>query len=82
MNFFNAVKKLDYRQVSYGFFDDPHYSGLNTATLAAIHQEGWNNLPARTFMTSAGVFSRKNLKNFRSTSSVNWRRERKTRLQS
>lgn len=64
MNFFNAVKKLDYRQVSYGFFDDPHYSGLNTATLAAIHQEGWNNLPARTFMTSAGVLFQKELKKF------------------
>lgn len=60
-NFFKAVKVLDYRQVSYGYYDDPHYSGLNTATLAAIHQEGWNGLPARTFMTSASVAYTKEL---------------------
>ncbi|HDR2377027.1 TPA: hypothetical protein QCH88_004273 [Enterobacter asburiae] len=60
-NFFKATKVLDYRQVSYGYYDDPHYSGLNTATLAAIHQEGWNGLPARTFMTSAAVAFNKEL---------------------
>ncbi len=59
--FFKATKVLDYRQVSYGYYDDPHYSGLNTATLAAIHQEGWNGLPARTFMTSAAVAFNKEL---------------------
>ena len=63
-NFFKAVKTLDFRQVTYGFYDDPHYSGLNTATLAAIHQEGWNGLPARTFMTSAAIAFQKDLKKF------------------
>ncbi|ADP02459.1 conserved hypothetical protein [Salmonella phage PVPSE1] len=60
-NFFRATQQLDSRQVSYGYYDDPHYSGLNTATLAAIHQEGWNGLPARTFMTSAAVAFNKEL---------------------
>lgn len=60
-NFFKAVKVLDYRQVTYGFYDDPHYSGLNTATLAAIHEQGWNDLPARSFMTSTSVLFAKDL---------------------
>jgi hypothetical protein len=29
------------------------------ATLARIHEEGWNGLPARNFMFSAGVAARK-----------------------
>lgn len=64
LNFGKAVRKLDYRQLSYGFYDDPHYSGLNTAALAAIHQEGWNGLPARTFMTSSAVAFQKDLRKF------------------
>lgn len=61
-NFFKAVKVLDYRQVSYGYYDDIHYSGLNTATLAAIHEQGWNGLPARSFMTSSAIAFNKELK--------------------
>lgn len=53
--FFKAVKTLDYRQVTYGFYDEKHYSGLNMATLAAIHEQGWNNLPARSFITSSAI---------------------------
>lgn len=60
-NFFKGVMSLEKKTVSYGFYDDPHYSGLNTATLAAIHQEGWNGLPARNFMTSTSVNFRKDL---------------------
>ena len=63
-NFFKAVKVLDYRQVTYGFYDEPHYSGLNMATLAAIHEEGWNGLPARSFMTSTAILFAKELKRF------------------
>ena len=63
-NFFKAVKVLDYRQVTYGFYDEPHYSGLNMATLAAIHEEGWNGLPARSFMTSTSILFAKELKRF------------------
>lgn len=60
-NFYKSVQQLDKKQVSYGYYDDPHYSGLNTATLAAIHEQGWNNLPARTFITSAAVSFQKDL---------------------
>lgn len=60
-NFFKGVMALEKKTLSYGFYDDPHYSGLNTATLAAIHQEGWNGLPARTFMTSTAVNFQKDL---------------------
>lgn len=63
-NFFKAVKVLDYRQVTYGFYDDPHYSGLNTATLAAIHEQGWGGLPARSFMSSTAILFDKPLKKF------------------
>lgn len=63
-NFFKAVKVLDYRQVTYGFYDNPHYSGLNTATLAAIHEQGWNGLPARSFITSTAVLFNKELRKF------------------
>ncbi len=61
-NFFKSVKVLDYRQVSYGFYDDPHYSKLNTATLAAIHEQGWGGLPARQFMLSSSVLFAKELR--------------------
>lgn len=54
-NFFKGVMALEDKKVSYGFYDDPHYSGLNTATLAAIHQEGWGGLPVRNFMTTSAV---------------------------
>lgn len=63
-NFFKAVKVLDYRQVTYGFYDDPHYSDLNMATLAAIHEQGWNGLPARSFMTSTSILFAKELNRF------------------
>ena len=55
---FKETMGLEKNTIEYGFFDDPHYSGLNTATLAAIHQEGWNNLPVRNFMTSADILFR------------------------
>ena len=63
-NFYKAVKTLDYRQVSYGFYGTPHYSGLNDATIAAIHQEGWNGLPARNFMTTSHIAFQKELKRY------------------
>lgn len=63
-NFFKAVKILDYRQVTYGFYNDKHYSGLNMATLAAIHEQGWNGLPARSFITSSAIMFSKQLNRF------------------
>lgn len=39
--------------VAVGWDDGKHYSGLNYATLAAIHSEGWGDLPKRSFMESA-----------------------------
>lgn len=63
-NFYKAVRQLDYRQLSYGFYDEPHYSGLNVATLAAIHQQGWGGLPERPFMTSAAIAFNKDMQRF------------------
>lgn len=60
-DFFKGVMSLEDKKVSYGFYDDPHYSGLNTATLAAIHQEGWGGLPVRNFMTTSAVAYTKEL---------------------
>ncbi|AGE18457.1 MULTISPECIES: hypothetical protein [Serratia] len=56
----NMYKIIDEApEVEYGYYDEPHHSGLNMATLARIHEEGWNGLPARNFMFSAGVAARK-----------------------
>ena len=47
------IEDLD--DVSVGWNNEKHYSGLNMATLAAIHSEGWHDLPRRSFMESAHV---------------------------
>ncbi|AXN57738.1 hypothetical protein [Acinetobacter phage ABPH49] len=54
-NFFNELKVLENKKVSYGYFDERHYSGLNMATLAAIHEQGWNGLPQRDFIYSTQI---------------------------
>ena len=53
--YFDRVNDLAEQEVEYGFFDEAHYSGLNMATLAAIHEEGWNNLPERNFIYSTSI---------------------------
>lgn len=53
--YFNQLTDLSKKEVEYGFFDEKHYSGLNMATLAAIHEQGWNNLPERNFMYSTSI---------------------------
>lgn len=62
-NFFKEVSVLAKKKVSYGYFDDQHYSGLNMATLAAIHEQGWNNLPERNFIYSTQIQFRNDLNN-------------------
>ena len=54
--FHRELLKLESKTISYGFYDEEHYSGLNMATLAAIHNFGWNGLPVRNFMETAFVF--------------------------
>lgn len=61
--FFNEVKVLEKKKVSYGYFDEQHYSGLNMATLAAIHEQGWNDLPERNFIYSTQIQYRNELNN-------------------
>lgn len=51
-SFYNQVKELAGFEVQYGYFDEVHYSGLNMATLAATHEQGWNGLPQRDFIYS------------------------------
>lgn len=53
--YFDQLTELSKKEVESGFYDDKHYSGLNTATLAAIHEQGWNNLPERNFMYSTAI---------------------------
>lgn len=60
-NFHKQVKQLESREVNYGYFDERHYSGLNMATLAAIHEQGWNGLPARDFIYSTQINFTKDL---------------------
>lgn len=60
-SFFSQVKELAKFTVKYGYFDDHHYSGLNTATLAAIHEQGWSGLPERNFIYSTQASFRKDL---------------------
>lgn len=50
--FYSEVKELSKYQVRYGYFDDVHYSELTMATLAAMHEQGWGNLPERNFIYS------------------------------
>ena len=61
-SFFNQVKELAGFEVQYGYFDEVHYSGLNMATLAAIHEQGWNGLPQRDFIYSTQQAFKDNLK--------------------
>lgn len=53
--YFSQLNALSEKEVEYGFYDEAHYSGLNMATLAAIHEEGWNKLPERNFMYSTSI---------------------------
>lgn len=62
-NYFKQLKALEKKEVEYGFFDDAHYSGLNMATLAAIHEQGWNNLTERSFIYSTAMHYRGGLAN-------------------
>lgn len=59
-NYFKNLNGLSAKEVEYGFYDDPHYSGLNMATLAAIHEQGWHNLPERNFMYSTSIHFKPN----------------------
>jgi hypothetical protein len=67
-------------EVEYGYFDTPHYSGLNMATLASIHEEGWNKLPARNFIYSTSINFKGDLNKLTKTlmadiaSGVGWRK--------
>lgn len=54
-NYFSQLGELSKKEVEYGFYDGNHYSGLNFATLAAIHEQGWNKLPERNFMYSTSI---------------------------
>lgn len=53
--YFSQLSELAEKEVESGFYDEKHYSGLNMATLAAIHEQGWNNLPERNFMYSTSI---------------------------
>lgn len=54
--YFSQLSDLAQKEVEYGFYDQKHYSGLNMATIAAIHEQGWNNLPERNFMFSTTFY--------------------------
>lgn len=56
--YFKQLSELSGKEVEYGFYGEQHYSGLNMATLAAIHEQGWNNLPERNFMFSTSILSK------------------------
>lgn len=53
--YFSQLSELAEKEVESGFYDEKHYSGLNMAQLAAIHEQGWNNLPERNFMYSTSI---------------------------
>lgn len=55
IDFGQKVKIIDGKRLEYGYYDGRHSSGLNYATLAAIHEYGWNKLPMRNFMTSTAI---------------------------
>lgn len=59
--FHREVNELAKYKVRYGYFDEHHYSGLNMATLAAIHEQGWGNLPERNFIYSTQLAFRGDL---------------------
>lgn len=59
--FYNTLNELSHLEAEYGFYDEAHYSGLNMATLAAIHEQGWNDLPERNFIYSTSVQFRADL---------------------
>lgn len=63
-NFFKQVTALSKKEVDYGYFDERHYSGLNMATLAAIHEQGWNGLPSRDFIYSTQIAFKKELNTY------------------
>jgi len=53
--YFSKLNDLSEKEMEYGFYDEKHYSGMNVATLAAIHEQGWNGLPERNFMYSTSI---------------------------
>lgn len=59
--YFKQLSDLSKKEVEYGFYGEKHYSGLNMATLAAIHEQGWNNLPQRNFMLSTALLYQQGL---------------------
>lgn len=66
-NFNKQVVELTKERVEYGYFDTPHYSGLNMATLAFYHEYGGKYLPERNFMYSTSfLFKDKLHKHLRS----------------
>lgn len=58
-------KKLESKKIEYGFFDDPHYSGLNVATLAFYLDSGTTKILPFNFMLRSALSNargmRKNL---------------------
>lgn len=61
--YFDRLKDLEGTAVEYGFYDeDKHYSGLTMAYLAAIHENGWHNLPERNFIYSTSIHYKSGLK--------------------
>lgn len=61
LDFGSKLEELDGKTLEYGYYDRQHYSGLNYATLAAIHEDGWNGLPMRNFMTSTAILFNQDL---------------------
>lgn len=59
--YFSQLTDLSQKEVESGFYDQKHYSGLNMATLAAIHEQGWNNLPERNFMFTTTFYFKEGL---------------------
>ncbi|QYC52521.1 hypothetical protein [Salmonella phage SSBI34] len=59
--YFGQLTDLADKEVEYGFYDEQHYSGLNMATLAAIHEYGWNKLPERNFIYSTSIHYKQGL---------------------
>lgn len=60
-NYFKELNQLAEKEVEYGFYDEKHYSGLNMATLAAIHEQGWHTLPERNFMFTTSILFQEGL---------------------
>jgi len=53
--YFGQLSELSNKEVEYGFYEEKHPSGMSMAYLAAIHEQGWNNLPERNFIYSTAI---------------------------